>query len=142
MHGVEDMLVATHAEIVIGAPHRHSFILLCHVSAGEFLGETIDIIEIAVGFVLVLFVQLVLVKLFIIESRSVWGGRLWPTVGRGFLDKGLLRRWGRTLNAVSRRFNIRGMALSQYLLGHYEGRWCQHWPFSQLRYAISSQEET
>ena len=37
----------------------------------KFLGKTVDVVEVAVGFVLVLFVQLVLVKAFIIELRGL-----------------------------------------------------------------------
>lgn len=70
MHGSQDMRVAAHTEIVVGAPNSHSFILVRHVCAGEFLGEAIDVVEVAVRLVLVLLLQLGVVELFIVELGS------------------------------------------------------------------------
>ena len=51
VHGVQDVSVATHAEVVIGAPDCDSFVLLRHVGTREFLGQAVDVVEVAVGFV-------------------------------------------------------------------------------------------
>ena len=47
-HGVPHGRVLAHAEIVVGAPHSHFFLSSCHMGAGEFLGQTIDVVEVAV----------------------------------------------------------------------------------------------
>lgn len=51
------MSVATHAKIVIGAPDGDALFLVGHVGTGKFLGQAIDVVEVAVGLVLVLLVQ-------------------------------------------------------------------------------------
>ena len=50
------------------------------MSAGELLGKTIDVVEVAVRFVLVLLLQLGIVESLVIEFRIVTSGlayRLW-----------------------------------------------------------------
>jgi hypothetical protein len=42
------------------------------VSTGKLLGETIDVVEVAVRLVLVLLLQLSIVKVFIVKLGSLW----------------------------------------------------------------------
>lgn len=65
------------------------------MSSWEFLGQTIDIVKVAVRFVLVLLVQLGLVESFIVELRGLWRGRL-----SGGGDLGSLLGIGRGLDGV------------------------------------------
>jgi hypothetical protein len=60
------------------------------VSAGKFLGEAVDVVEVAVRFVLVLFVQLILVKFLVIEFRSLRSG--WLSNGSMLSIRGLFGR--------------------------------------------------
>jgi hypothetical protein len=67
------------------------------VSSGEFLGETIDVVEIAVGFVLVLLVKLRLVESLVVELGWLWSRRLSGTNGVSgdfaLVDRGLSKWW-------------------------------------------------
>lgn len=77
MHRLKHFWVTAHSEVVIGTPDSDSFIFGGHMSPGEFLGEAIDVVEIAVGFILVLLIQLVVVEAFVVEigdRRSGWFG--------------------------------------------------------------------
>ena len=71
VHGLQDLRIASHSQIIVGAPNRNSFLLAGHMGSGEFLGEAIDVVEVAVGFVFVLLVQLMIVELLIIEFCSI-----------------------------------------------------------------------
>lgn len=53
------------------------------MSAGEFLSEPVDIVEVPVGLVLVLLVELIFVESLIVEARGIWSGRLWADLGVG-----------------------------------------------------------
>jgi hypothetical protein len=44
--------------------------LVGHVSAGELFGETIDVVEVAVGLVLVLLIELSIVESLVVELGS------------------------------------------------------------------------
>lgn len=56
---------------------------------GEFFGQTIDVIEVAVGLVLVLFVKLSIVEGFVVKfgctifmfNRIIWGGCRFNSMG-------------------------------------------------------------
>lgn len=48
MHSVEYVLIAAHAEVVIGTPDSDSLMLLCHVRARELLSQSVDVVEVAV----------------------------------------------------------------------------------------------
>ena len=72
------------------------------MSTWEFLGEAIDVVEVAVRLVLMLLVELGLVEAFIVEFRRRWGRRLSRAKGgsrlttfEGQLDGLMIRRCGR-----------------------------------------------
>ena len=70
MHGLQNLGIPAHAEIVVGTPDGDFLVLVVLVGAGELLGETVDVVEVAVGLVLVLLVQLGLVESLVIELGS------------------------------------------------------------------------
>jgi len=70
VHGLQDLRVSSHAEIVVGAPDRDSLVLVGHMGAGKFLGQAIDVVKITVGLVLVLLVKLSIEIYFVIEFGS------------------------------------------------------------------------
>ena len=77
MHASEHLGVTAHAEIVIGTPHGHPLLLRGHVRTRKLLGKPVDVVEIAIGFVLTLLVKLRGVESFIIKAgglRGGWGG--------------------------------------------------------------------
>lgn len=76
MHGLQDLRVSTHSKIIIGAPDRDLLVLGAEMSSWELLGQTIDVIEVAVRLVLVLLVQLGSIKSLIVKLRSLWRSRL------------------------------------------------------------------
>jgi len=71
VHGLQHLRIAAHAEIVVGAPHRHTLLRRGRVGAGELLRKTVDVVEVAVRLVLVLLLQLAAVEAFVVEA----GGR-------------------------------------------------------------------
>jgi hypothetical protein len=76
MHSLQDLRVSAHAKVIIGAPHGDSLILVGHVSAGKLFGETVDVVEVAVGLILVLLVKLRIVESLVVElGRLCWTGR-------------------------------------------------------------------
>lgn len=81
VHRLEHLRVATHTEVVVGAPHRHLVLGRLLVRAGEFLGQTVDVVEVSVRFVLVLFVEFIVVKALVVE-RGGFGRRGNSEVGR------------------------------------------------------------
>lgn len=68
MHCLEHFWVSAHSKVVIGAPDGDSFIFGRHMSSGKLLSEAVDVVEITVGFVFVLFVQLTVVEAFVVET--------------------------------------------------------------------------
>lgn len=66
VHGIQNLLVASHAEVVIGAPDSHTLFGRRSVGTRELLGETVDVVEIAVRLVLVLLLKLRIVKALVI----------------------------------------------------------------------------
>lgn len=83
MHSIENMLVAAHAKVIVGAPDSHTFLRHRHMSTRKLLRKAVDVIEVAIRFVLVLLVELILVKLLVIELGGRWSSRLWT--GKGFV---------------------------------------------------------
>ena len=71
VHTLQDLRVASHSQIIVGAPDSDFLILAGHMSFWEFLGETIDVVEVAVGFIFVLLVQLIIVELLIVEFACI-----------------------------------------------------------------------
>jgi hypothetical protein len=67
VHPAQDVGVAAHAEIVVGAPDGDALVLVGHVGAGELLGQAVDVVEVAVGLVLVLLVELGIVVGLVVE---------------------------------------------------------------------------
>lgn len=77
MHSVEDMLISAHAEIVIRAPDSDKLLGHRHVGTRKLLRKSVDVVEVAIRFVLVLLVKFVLVELLIVKLGGCWWGRLW-----------------------------------------------------------------
>jgi hypothetical protein len=94
LHSFKDDRIATHAKVVICAPYLDLFIRVICMSDWKLGCEAVDIIEVTVGFVLVLFIQLVQVELFIIEiSREVGSCfRLEGSLSGGFCGGSLMER--------------------------------------------------
>jgi hypothetical protein len=94
VHGLQDVFVPTHTKVVIGAPDGDALLWDGHMRTRELFRKPIDVIEVAVGFVLVLLGQLTVVETIIVEARSRWGTGLCTSVSVGLLDEGLrlLRR--------------------------------------------------
>lgn len=67
VHSLQDLRISAHSQIIIGAPDRDSLILVGHMGAGELFGEAIDVVEVAVGLVLMLLVQFGIVEAFVVE---------------------------------------------------------------------------
>ena len=77
VHGLEDLWVSTHTKVVIGAPDSHSFVASSHVRLRKFLRESIDVVEVAVGLVFMLFIKLGIVEILVVESGHFGDVRLW-----------------------------------------------------------------
>lgn len=67
VHLAQDIGVAAHAQVVIGAPDGDPLLLAGHVGAGELLGQAVDVVEVAVGLVLVLLLELGIVVGLVVE---------------------------------------------------------------------------
>ncbi len=79
VHGLQDLRVSAHAKIVVGAPDSNSLILVGHVSARKLFGKTINVVEVAVGLVSVLLVELSSVESLVVELGGFvlgWTSRL------------------------------------------------------------------
>lgn len=81
MHSIEDMLVTAHAEIIIGAPDSDKLLGHRHVGTRKLLRKTIDVVEVAIRFVLVLLVKFCFVEILVVKLGGCWWGRLWPGEG-------------------------------------------------------------
>lgn len=78
LHGLDDDGVLAHAEVVVRAPDGDLVLGLCGVGARELLGQAVDVVEEAVGLVLVLLVQLLLVGGLVVKGLAGGG----DSVGR------------------------------------------------------------
>lgn len=83
VHRLQHLGVAAHAEVVVGAPYGDLLVLGFLVGAREFLGQAIDIVEVAVRLVLVLLVQLILIESLIVEFLGVRSSGLSSIEGLG-----------------------------------------------------------
>ena len=103
MHRLQHLPVTAHAQVVVGAPHRHFLLWRRHVRAGEFLCQPIDVVEVAVRLIAVLLIQLALIERFIVElarrrgrlrprarKRHAAGSSDRPRMRRGCLQRGRL----------------------------------------------------
>ena len=81
MHRLEYLWVATHAKVVVGAPYGNLLVGRFFVGAREVLRQAIDVVEVPVRFILVFFVELIVVKSFVVE-RSCLCGRRSCSIGR------------------------------------------------------------
>lgn len=89
VHLLQDLGVAAHAEVVVSAPNGDTLLLVGHVGAGKLLGQAVDVVEVAVGLVLVLLIELRGIKGVVVELGEVGGGG-----ARGILAMGGHRRRG------------------------------------------------
>ena len=67
MHRLQHLWVSTHAEVIIRTPDGDTLVPGRHMGLGEFFSKPVDIVEIAVRFVFVLFLKLGIVEAFVIE---------------------------------------------------------------------------
>lgn len=67
VHRPQNLWVAAHTEVVIRAPGGDKLVGSVEVRLREILGETIDVIEVAVGLVLVFFVEFRAVEALVVE---------------------------------------------------------------------------
>lgn len=81
MHSLQDLWVSTHPKVVIGAPDSDALILGILVRLRKLLGQAVDVVEVSVGFVLVLLVQFSVVETLVIEFRRTRIGLSWLTSG-------------------------------------------------------------
>ena len=100
VHCLQNMFIAAHSEVVVGTPNGDSFFLRSHVGTWELFGKSIDVVEITVGLILVLLVQLIIVETFIVEARNSGRMWFWSRISVGFLDKGLCSLRGRSLGTL------------------------------------------
>ena len=68
MHLHKYLRVPALAKIIIRAPHSHSFVGSRHMGARKFAGEAIDIVEITIRFIFMLFLQLRIVEGLVIKQ--------------------------------------------------------------------------
>jgi hypothetical protein len=70
LHGINNDGILAHSKIIVAAPNSHViFITFGRVSEWIEFGQPVDIVKIAVTLILMLFVQLFLVKGFVIKCR-------------------------------------------------------------------------
>lgn len=74
LHGLKDNRIISHTKIVIGTPDLDFIMWAGSVGDWEFSSEPVYIIEVAVGFILVLLVQLGDIKPFIVKGIDGLGG--------------------------------------------------------------------
>ena len=72
MHGLQDMPISAHPEVIVGAPDRDSLLLCRHMSTRKFFGKAIDVVEVPVRLVLVLLVEFVVVEMFVVKTWGSW----------------------------------------------------------------------
>lgn len=75
MHSLEHMWVAAHAQVVVGAPHRHLVLGRFLVRTRKLLGQTVNVVEVSVRLVLVLLLKLILVEAFVVEIGALGSSR-------------------------------------------------------------------
>lgn len=71
MHSLQNLRIPTHPQIIVGTPNRDPLILVAHMSAGKFLGQAIDVVEVAIGLVLVFLLKLGIVEFLIVKVGTV-----------------------------------------------------------------------
>ena len=76
VHSLQDFWVSSHPEIIIRAPHGNPFVFGRHVCSRELLSKPIYVVEVAVGLILVLLIQLGVIKVFIVKRSNFRRGRL------------------------------------------------------------------
>lgn len=81
MHCFQDGRVAAHAEVVVAAPCGDELVGGIEMRLREILGETIDVVEVAVGLVLVFLVELRLVEALVVEFATAAARRSRCNVG-------------------------------------------------------------
>ena len=62
----------THSQVIIGTPNRDMIPSPC-MGKGKGLGQTIDVVEVTVGTVILLSLQFSIIEGFIVEGTSCWG---------------------------------------------------------------------
>ena len=67
VHLLQNLRVSAHTEVVVGAPNSDLVLGGVLVSARELLGQTVDVVEVAVRLVFVLLIQFALVVRLVIE---------------------------------------------------------------------------
>ena len=85
LHRFEHNGVVSHSKVVIGAPDLHLVLGVRGMSYREFVCKPVDVVEVTVRLVVVLLLQLIGIKLFVVEFARVGGALL--QVGRGPLSE-------------------------------------------------------
>jgi len=67
LHGLEDNRIVAHTEVIISAPNLDLIFDVAGVGNGELGGKAVDIIEVAVGLVLMLLLELIDIEVLIIK---------------------------------------------------------------------------
>lgn len=70
LHGLEDNRVVTHTKVIISTPNLDFVLGVSGVSNGELGRKTVDVIEVTVGGILVLFLKLSKIELLIVETSG------------------------------------------------------------------------
>lgn len=92
MHSLQDLLISSHSEVIVGAPYSHTLVLLVLVGLRKLLGQTIDIVEIPVRLVLALLLKLGIVETLVIEFGSTAISLRWLADGLGLGESCLLSK--------------------------------------------------
>jgi len=103
LHSFEHNRVVSHAQIIIGTPNLDLIGDLPGVSERELLSHPVDVVEVAIGLVLVLLVELIVVESLVIETWSRRRIRLWASVGVRLLDEVLCSLGRRSLKLLALR---------------------------------------
>jgi hypothetical protein len=73
LHGLDDNRIIAHTEVVISAPNLNLVLDVAGVGNRELGSETVDVVEVAVGLVLVLLVELIDIEALIVEPGVSFG---------------------------------------------------------------------
>ena len=77
LHAFNKNWASTHSKIIIGTPNRDFILRTSSVGTGELLGQTVDVVEVAITLIFVLLLQLMIVKRFIIKLAASGVMRDW-----------------------------------------------------------------
>lgn len=89
------MAIPTHTKVIVRTPDGYAFLCGSGMRAGKLPRKTIDVVEVAVGLILVLLLQFAIVEGIIVESGG-WGrGVRCLRMNSGFSGGGRAKRTGK-----------------------------------------------